>query len=121
VFFGLLALARALVELAEAEVSIPWADLEEHGLPLEVTEVSQPLPECLEAKVRGMGRVCDHANSGHAARLLRLGGERRGEEADSQGTDERPSIQRVLGGILLELLVGLQALAHEALPLIALE
>jgi hypothetical protein len=69
----------------------------------------------------GHGWVCDHANSGNAARLLRLGGERRGEEADSQGTDERPSIQRVLGGTLLELLVGLQALAHEALPLIALE
>ena len=32
-----------------------------------------------------------------------------------------PSIQRVVGGTLLELLVGLQALAHEALPLIALE
>jgi len=54
-----------------------------------------------------------------ACLLLRLDRERRGEHAASQGADERPSIQRILDGTSLGLLIALQTLTPEALSLIA--
>ncbi len=65
-------------------------------LALDVAEVEQPLPECRSVRLSRrcrFGREQD-TDPRHSPRLLRRGGERRGEEAASQATEERTSVQR---------------------------
>jgi hypothetical protein len=55
-------------------------------------ELAQPLPERVEqGRPIGTGRQTKKTYLRHLSRLLRLGGERRGEEAGGQG-EERPPV-----------------------------
>ena len=66
-------------------------DQEGESLVFHVAEFPQPLPEGLEAGVEAGAPGCEDADLGHLGRLLRLGGERRGEEAEGP-RHERPSV-----------------------------
>ena len=67
-------------------------DLQDNVLALDSPELAEPLPECIQIEPliggRSVVQVPDLAN---LPRALRLGGERRGEEATGQGTEERPT------------------------------
>ena len=67
--------------------------VDDNILALNPPELAQPMPERVE-QVRpiGRGRRAKKTYPRHLSRLLRVGGERRGEEATRQAADERPPI-----------------------------
>ena len=67
--------------------------LDDDVLALDPPELTQPLPERLaDAGISGVRAGGEIAYPGHLPHLLRPGGERRGEEAAGQRTQERPAI-----------------------------
>jgi hypothetical protein len=67
--------------------------LDDEILPLDVSELLQTPPEGLEiGRIRLRRRPFEHTDPVCLPYLLRLGGERRGEETARQGADERPPI-----------------------------
>ena len=90
-------------ELGEP-VSLPFCKAVRHGdVPaLDVPEVAQPMPEGLDAgrEIRGRARN-EQTEPGNVRRLLRLGSERRHEEAEGEGEHE-PEGPEPHGGVLLK-------------------
>jgi hypothetical protein len=67
--------------------------VDDNILALNPPELAQPLPERVEqGRPIGRGRQTKKTYPRHLPRLLRLGGERRGEEAARQGPEERPPV-----------------------------
>jgi len=63
----------------------------------DVPEVVEPLAErTFDGGVRGRASSIDKPNPPYLPRLLRLGGQRRGEEAAAYGTEERASVHKSL-------------------------
>ena len=62
-------------------------------LAFDIAQFTQALPETLDrVGPNGTGRRAKSSNPRHLPRRLRLGGERRGEEATRQAADERPPV-----------------------------
>src|SRR5215471_14902511 len=66
---------------------------DDYALPLDITEFAQTQPELLTIGPRRDGRTArEKADPVDLARLLRLDGERRGEEAAGHGSEERSTL-----------------------------
>jgi hypothetical protein len=73
------------------------AVLNDEILTLDVPEVTETLPECVQRWIRSCGRIArnEPPDPVHGRRLLRVRSKRRHEDGEGKG-DEEPMVRRVM-------------------------